>query len=254
MSEEFSQEIIDQYLNKQLRGKALTAFESKMEADPVFRKEIETQAFIHRGANKFGEDEMRAKLKKIRAEVLKKDSGKAKDKVVPLGSKKKKTRTILRWSMAATIALALGAAVYLVATSRNISATELYASYYEPYAEEINVRNGDATTLANQASQLYKEGKYDAALPEFMKVLEAEPANAEVQLAIGISQLELNRFEKATQTFSAVTNPLYKDQAQWYLAMTFLKQSDLGSAKTVLGAIEKGDFKYDQAQEILKRL
>jgi len=165
---EFTQEVIEQYLNKQLKGATLTAFEAKMNSDADFKKEVNTQAFLYQGVNKFGEDEMRAKLKKIRAEVLKEDlveKGKnLKTKVVPL-KQKKKTRPILRWSMAAAIALALGAAIYIVSTHQNVSALDLYASHYQPYSEEINVRNATAENVAIQASQFYKDKKYDEALP-----------------------------------------------------------------------------------------
>ncbi len=255
MPVEFSQEIIDQYLSKQLKGDQLSAFESKMSSDATFKKEVETQAFIHRGVNKFGEDEMRLKLKKIRAEVLSTDqkqeeNTEAKGKVVPLG-KRKKQNPVLRWSMAASIALALGAAVYFFATRQNISGQDLYANYYQPFSEDINVRNVTAEDIANQASQLYQGKKYKEALPLFLQILEAEPNNAEVQLASGICQLETDNLEKAIQTFSAVSNPLFKDQAQWYLAMIFLKQSDMANAKTVLESIKEGDYNYAKAQEIL---
>lgn len=251
MPTEFTQEVIEQYLNKQLSGATLEAFEAKLNSDADFKKEVGTQAFLHRGVNKFGEDEMRAKLKKIRAEVLKPEAPKT--KVVPL-VKKNKTRLILRWSMAAAIALAIGASIYLVSTYQNVSSMDLYASYYQPYAEEINVRNADATSLANQASQLYKDKKYELALPLFMDILKTEPDNAEIQIVTGICQLELNRFENANQTFSNVSNPLFKDQARWYLAMNFLKQSDMDNAKTVLESIEQRDYNYAKAQKILNRL
>ncbi len=257
MAVEFNQEIIDQYLSKQLKGETLDAFNKKMSQDEVFKKEIETQAFIHRGVNKFGEDEMRAKLKKIRAEVLQDKSSEQKKesaaKVVSLGQKKK-TRPILRWSMAAAIALAIGASVYIVATNQTMSSQDLYANYYQPYAEDISVRNATAEDIANQASQFYKNKNYESALPLFLKILETEPDNAEVQIATGICQLELGRFEKANQTFSAVVNPLFKEQAQWYLGMNFLKRSDMENAKTILEGIKEGDFKYEKAQEILNKL
>lgn len=256
MPVEFTQEIIDQYLSKQLKGEMLDALNQRMNEDAVFKKEIETQAFIHRGVNKFGEDEMRAKLKKIRAEVLQdKSSKETKEevaKVVSLGQKKKRTRPVLRWSMAAAIALAIGAAVYIVATNQTMSSQDLYATYYQPFDEEISVRNITAEDMGNQASQFYKAKNYESALPIFLKILEGEPENAEVQIATGICQLELGRFEKANQTFSSVVNPLYKEQAQWYLAMNFLKQSDKENAKTILESIEQGDFNYEKAQEILK--
>ena len=130
MSEEFNQETIDQYLSKSLKGETLAAFESKMNADPIFKKEVETQAFINRGVNKFGEDEMRKKLKKIRAEVLSekgetnknKSTENPKGKVVSL-SPKKKINPILRWSVAAGVALAIGAAFYLFSTRENLLST-----------------------------------------------------------------------------------------------------------------------------------
>ncbi len=254
MPQEFTQEIIDQYLNKKLRGEQLEAFESRLNSDADFKKEIELQAYIHRGANKLGEDEMRSKLKKIRREVLKSDEKRSTEtKVVPL-ARKKKIRSILRWSTAAAIALAVGALIYMLTTYQNMSNVDLYASYYQPYAEEITVRDAGAVTQISQAIQLYKDKKYQEALPVFKQLLIAEPDNAELQLVIGICQLELDNFDKASQTFSSVTNPLYKDQAQWYLAMTFLKQSDLGSASTILDSIQEGEFKYQEAQEILKEM
>ncbi len=253
MQNEISQAIIDQYLSKQLKGSALTDFESKMNTDSSFKKEVETQAFLHRGINKFGQDEMKKKLKLIRAEVVGKEKPSQKAKVVSLGQKKK-VRPFLRWSVAATIALVVGASFYYVATRQNVSSLDLYASYYQPYSVENSVRSAPAPSNLTQANQLYKAKKFEAALPLFLQTLEIEPENAEIQLAIGISQLELNRMEQASQTFSSINNPLYKDQAQWYLAMTFLKQSDLANAKTVLESIKEGDFNYAKVQEILESI
>jgi len=257
MPEEFTQEIIELYLSKRLEGAALEAFEAKMSSDADFKKEINTQALIHRGVNKFGQDEMRAKLKKIRAEI---QQGKSFEKdnvsaatVVPL-NQKKRSRLILRWGAAAAIALLIGASFYFITTLSKVSSLDLYAQYYSPYSDDIQVRNQGIDDVANRASTLYKDQKYAEALPLFLEILRAEPDNAEVQITLGICQLELERFEQANQTFSAVQNPLFKDHAQWYLAMNFLKQSDMGNARTILETIQKGEYKYSQAQEILKTL
>lgn len=255
MPEEFTQEIIELYLNKQLDGAALEAFEAKMNDDADFKKEIDTQGLIHRGVNKFGQDEMRAKLKKIRAEIQKTEGLGAGNenaaKVVSLG-KKKRSRLLLRWASAAAIALFVGSAVYFVATNSNVSSLDLYAQYYQPFADDIQVRNQDAASLHNSASQLYKAKKYDEALPLFKDILKGEPDNAELQIVIGICQLELEHYEQANQSFSAIQNPLFKDQAYWYLAMNFLKQSDMENAKTILETIQPGEFNYAKAQEILE--
>lgn len=256
MPKEITQEIIDQYLNQQLSGDQLDAFEAKLNNDPDFKKEIEMQAFIHRGANKLGQDEMHAKLKKIRAEVLHtpaKKTEEPKAKVVPLGQKKK-IRSLLRWGMAAAIALAIGASIYIIANHQTMSTDDLYANYYQPYTEEITVRGDNTNASVQEVTQLYKDKKYREALPAFLRLLAAEPDNAELQLVVGICQLELDNFDKASQSFSSVTNPLYKDQAQWYLAMTFLKQNDLASAGTILKTIQSGDFNYQKAQEILEQM
>lgn len=259
MAQDFNQEHIDLYLNKQLKGQTLSDFESRLSVDAEFKKEVETQAFLNRGINRFGADEMRNKLKKIRAEVLASSTpteveSEAKTaKVLPL-NERKKVRPFLRWSIAASIVLAMGAAFYFFINNNTVAPDKLYAAYYKPYNETITSRGNDTNTLINQASQLYQGKDYEAALPLFMEALQIEPNNAEIQLALGICQLETNQSEKANQTFTSITNPLYKEQAQWYLAMNFLKQSDLESAKTTLSEIQSGDFNYNKAQEILEAL
>ncbi len=254
MSKKFNQETIDQYLNQQLKDEALRDFESKMNSDAELKKEVELQALLHRGINKFAEDDMRSALKRMRTEVLTEESGATGSaKVVSLGQKKKSS-SVFKWGIAAAIVMAIGLALFLFDNDPTASSSDLYASYYSPFSEEINARNSTVASTVIQASQLYKEANYEAALPLFLQSLSAEPNNAELQLATGICQLELQRYEKAIQTFKAVDNPLFIDQAQWYLAMTLLKKNDVGQVKKVLENIKNGDFKYEEAQEILGKM
>lgn len=249
MSKKYTPETIELYLKHELQGQELQAFEEYMNSDADFKKEVETQQFLYRGANKVGEDEMRAKLKNIRKAVLDGTQEETDGKVVSI-SQKKKINPVFRWSIAAAIIIALGAAMFWL-FPQSSTPQDLFASYYKPYSEEVSVRGVDNASLIGQASLWYQNGDYQKALNVFQKILRTEPENAEIQLVTGICQLELNMMADAIQIFRDVKNPLYQDQAQWYLAMAHLKQGDLGNAKLILQKIKEGDFNYSMAQEIL---
>ena len=255
MSKDITQETIDQYLRKQLSGKALSDFEQKLERDADLKKEVDTQAFLARGASKFGEDEMRAKLKKIRAEVLttSADTEQPEEAKVLTMDRSKKSNSFLRWSIAAAVLLALGAVLFFN-MPKSYSSSDLYASYYEPYKEDFSSRGGTNETMISQASQLYAKKDFQRALPLFNGALALEPNNAELKLATGVCYLELGTYDKAIEVFSSIKNQLFVDEAQWYLAMTYLKKDDLINAKAVLKKIETDNRNYDKAQDLLEKI
>lgn len=156
--------------------------------------------------------------------------------------------------MAAIIALSLGSFVYWIQNREHASSLQIYEKYYQPYPAFINIRNASLLTITDQATRLYNSEKYEEALPLLIQIIKMEPDNVSVQFAAGIAQLETGQIEKATQTFSAIKDPEFKEIAQWYLALTFVKQKDYENARTVLELIEKESYNYSKAQEILQIL
>ncbi len=255
MSKEFNQDKIEQYLKKELAGEELAAFESKMNSDADFKKEVEFQSLLFRGANKYGEDEMRASLKNMRAEIMQEEEQSAAPdknepaKIVSL-DQRKKSRPIFKLAIAAALVLSIGAALYMLTRDTTLTNDQLYATYYQPYNEAINVRNTNAESVVSQASQFYQAKNYKEALPLFLQALTIEPGNAELQLSTGICHLELNQTKEAMELFTKVNNPLFMDQSKWYQAMVGLKLGHK-KAKLLLESIKEGEYKYDEAQEIL---
>ena len=257
MSKEINQDTIERYLKQQLEGEELSAFKSRMDSDAEFKKEVEFQSLLFRGANKYGEDEMRSSLKNIRAEIMKEEGGSAgtetneSAKVVSL-DQRRKPMSIFKWGVAAALVLTVGAALFMLTRDTTLSNDDLYATYYQPYSESINVRNASAETVVSQASQLYQAKNYKEALPLFLQALEIEPGNAELQLSTGICHLELNQLDEAMSLFNNVGNPLFMDQAKWYRAMVGLKIGDK-KTKLLLESIKPGEYKYDEAKAILAK-
>ncbi len=168
-------------------------------------------------------------------------------------TKKKKT-LIIRWIGAILIALAVGTGIYLVATRTNRSAVDLYEHYYQPQLD-LMVANKDSLAPALAMAQAaFQKKDYTETIRLLRSVLAEEPTNQSVQLALGICQTELGEIEKAKQTFSVIDATPYREKAQWYLAMIFLKQSDARNAQTILESIQPNEVHYDEAQSILKGL
>ena len=95
-------------------------------------------------------------------------------------------------------------------------------------------------------------GKYKEALALFSKA----DHNMTVKFYSGISYLEVNELEDAEASFQAVIDNkdnLFIEQAEWYLALCYLKMNMNKDAKILFTEIANSDgFFNNKAQEILK--
>jgi tetratricopeptide (TPR) repeat protein len=152
-------------------------------------------------------------------------------KVIPI-------RRIL--SIAATVLIIALATVYAVLRIfPGQSNDELFAEYFQPYEDVITERSGEENAL-QQGMSLYNEKKYSMAIPYLETYLKEKPTEAAVQLYLGISYLADDKTSQAKDLFeSLIRNEqgLYKDVAQWNLALIYLKTNEKGLLKKTLQEI-----------------
>jgi len=125
----------------------------------------------------------------------------------------------------------------------------LIDSYYQPYTLNVIHRGVGEQSLA-KAEKAYNSGDYETVLPIFDKY----PDNPKVQLAKGNAQYNLGKFDEAIKTFKGIKDPFLAPTANWYLALTYLKQDQAEKAKTALQNIPEGSNHYKDAQKLLNTI
>ena len=163
-----------------------------------------------------------------------------------------------KWSIAATVLvlMSLGSLWFL----NTINSTEtLYAHYFEPYKNVVQpiVRGEAEKNTKVLAFMAYDDGDYDTAIVYINQLLEDKP-EAILALYKANSQLQTDQTEAAIATLEShikKTDTIYAE-AQWYLALSYLKLDNKEATKSHLSTLlqTNSNFKNKDAIALLKTL
>ncbi len=236
------EKLIEKYFFGEMDAKETQAFETKLEIDDVLMKLYDEFVLAKKLVEEAGRLELRAQL-----ESIDKDLTESKSPVIPIW-----TKSVIR--IAAIVVIALG--IYHFGFNQSRTGPEIFYDQYEAYSvpsgERSSGLSGDESWL--EALDLYKNEKYQAAL-ELMNQIEDPISESQLQFYRGLCFLSLKNPEMAMQEFNQVllSDSDYKEHAQWYLALTFLLDSELEGASELLKQIDSaGGFYANRAKKILK--
>jgi predicted Zn-dependent protease len=151
------------------------------------------------------------------------------------------------WLVAASILLLVGLFLFK-------DGQPMYVDFAQHNTMELTVR-GANVTMEIEAQKLFNQGKYQQAESLLKKWLENQPENTEVKLYYGITLLENNHLIEAQKIFKELrTNDLFKNTAQWYLALTALKAKDYKTCETELKHIDSNAPESSKARKLLRKL
>ena len=246
MNEQWHKEI-DTYFRNQMTEEEARLFEIKREEDQAFNLAVEQ--YLEDRANIALS--LKASLKE-QVKQLYEESKEVSDnpsKVIKLPWR--------RYSIAASLFVILGIGLWWMSQNTAKDASSLYASYYEnPIIS--NARSvEEAKVNWESIVSMYSNSRNQELIPLLEAYIEnGEGSIAEAKVYLGICFLELSEINSAIQTFSSVNpNSSYFPSAQWYLALSHLKNSEVEKAKTELAKIvQKGGYKSVEAADILKNL
>ena len=242
-------DIIERHLSSDLNPEEQLWFENELKNNPNFAREV----LLHKDINKAILDldivNLRSKLNSIETDVT---------------SKKSFTKEFFqfKWqyiAVAASITLMVSFGLKFVSQS-NYTNDEIFNMYYQSYEANGIVRS--ASTNIDQdlsdALALYNDKKYNDALVLFNQILDKDYSNIYVHLYAGISNMESFSYKKAIESFQLIIdhqNNLYVEQAEWYMAICYLKMYQNDVAKSMFEKIAYEDSSYqEQAKDILKKL
>ena len=247
MSTSDSDNEIQRFLEGDLSPEELKEFEQKLSQDPDLAREVRDYERLVMGLEAAGLDDFRSEVKGWEAGYHAKhgpdrEGGKDDNKVIPI------TRYI---PIAAAVALLLFAGIYFY-LNRSAAPQTLYATYYAPYPDMLTDR-GDTTINKSGRSMLlagieaYNTENFQLAIDNLQAYLKAEPDQKGVALYLAISQMELNRFEAAEESFkTAREDPVFRQQAEWYEGLSNLKAGNLPKSKAIFKDIAENPSHYRQ--------
>lgn len=224
---ERSQELfekIEGYLNQTLTPEEQTAFEKELLASTALQEEVEKHRVLHETLSDTDTLAFREKLARISQEIKEEEQQESSS-----GFSK-------YWKIAAAIIVLIGVSALLwIPNFAPIQGGGLYATYYEPFPVEDTTRGEDTQDFA-EVLTAYSKGEYQQILSQLEEITNAKDSN-QFDLYLGNSYMNTNHEKKAIPIFESIAKTSkYYENAQWYLALTYLK---LGDKKQVISILKE---------------
>ncbi|MCK5171657.1 MAG: tetratricopeptide repeat protein [Bacteroidales bacterium] len=240
-------EIIEKYIDGDLEGKELLDFKELLSTDNDIKRDYNLSMEIN---NSIIEDDVMA-LRETMDYMYQEEF---KVKRIPQVFTK---RRFYYAAASAALLIATGGLVQRL-ISPNLDNNAVFEKYYAPYDVTVTYRSGniEVDRLLLNALERYEEKDYEQALILFEEVLKTRENDMAISLYSGISYMEEEKYQKATKSFNNIitdNDNLFIEQAEWYLAMCYLKTEKTDKAQNVLNEIIKEESYYkDQATKVLK--
>ncbi|QHI37809.1 hypothetical protein IMCC3317_31920 [Kordia antarctica] len=261
-------EQVASYLNNEMDKAEKTAFEALLKNDTELASFVETFSTLD---SVYNEDTWTIKSNASIEDVKALANEFRGDDVVDLSKKIRaiqqhttqetstKNRKSYFYYISSAVAIAAVCSLFYFSFTQSITANDAFEQYHDwNTLPSFQTKSAAENNLA-KASKLFQEKKYQEALTIFTEYeKENNTYNPQIQLYIGVSQLELENYQEAIQTFNTLknSNTIDAHKAYWYTALTYLKQNDAENAKKVLNSLVQisGNYNYEKAKKLLKKL
>lgn len=159
----------------------------------------------------------------------------------PRTSKRMAARRIIRYSIAVAAAVVLIVAGIIGYNFYNLSSNKVFVSNYQSYALNT-VRDGDSTQVS-PVEKAYLEKDYKRTVE---LISQQRSFSVKETFLAGMSYMELDNSAKAIEELKKVIaenenvkSNLFKDEAEYYLALTYIRNKDYDFALDMLKSIKE---------------
>lgn len=258
---------IEKYIQGELAGNELMEFEVLLEKDEALLKKVLFYQYSmsilskNQASKEVGEDKL-AKINPILDELRDKHFiYKTAKTEIPQEETEPKPTIIKRLLPFTALAVAAALLIFLFLPQlQNKSNLEIAEHNFEPYPLSTNRmgNGGDADKLFKDAQRNYNNGNFEEANKKFDAFLKEKPKAPEVWLAKGSSAFALNKINVAINSFKKVIKiddgGINHPNANWYLALCYLKKDESEKAIYHLKKIKEGADNYVEAKQLLQLL
>lgn len=233
--------LMERYLNGDLSGEELLAFEKQLKEDKTLQQRLKTLGNLKEGIVQAGRKDLHSEIKQWEENEL------PIARTIPIWKRS--------WTMGIAAVLVIGiTAIMLWPQSEN--SNELFKAYFEPYPNVImpTVRGGEVNepSTVQKAYRAYDEGNYTEAV-QFFENLEVKDDGSLFYL--GNSYLAIHETENAIQVLEKLVNEQsqFDEEAKWFLGLAYLKIGDNAMARDTFGKI-KSERYQNKINNILKQI
>lgn len=238
---------IERYISAEMSETEKQWFEKELEGNGKLRNEVNLRKRTDEILKSQNIISLRNKLSDIekRREVVKpvKNTGR---------------NSYLKYAALIAVLVIIGSITFL--KGRKLTSDEILSQYNKSYEAPTSSRSVETSSNADftLALEYYNTKDYQRAADLFSKVVESNPKDMQSTLLNGISNFENNKIPEATGSFVKVLDDnsnMYIDQAEYYLALCYIKTDEQGKAIKLLETIKKEDGIYrNDARKILRNL
>lgn len=243
--------ILQRYLDNELSESELSRFEQELSVSPELMVDLDLFREVDEAISDTEVLDFRSQLSSLREETHRSDSG------------RRVFRFSRPWHYAASAALALLVAIGLATVlGRPLSNNDLFVKYMKPYELVLTNRSIESDlvkVIMNKAEVAFMQGDFEEAVFYFGEVLEKDPAKVEADFSIGVSNMGLQKYVDASESFDKVIqhdDNLFIQKAEWFQAGCLLAMDETDRARRQLIKIAQEDkhFYNHEAEKILKRM
>lgn len=228
---------IDRYLQQEMTEDEETAFRQKMNHEPGFREKVNEVRLVLLAIAETGVEE---KMKTFHQHIA-----------APPVTGKNKTIRLRYFAVAASVAIIVSLAVWLLLMNNNAKA-DLYSSYYKPDPGLMTMMGRTDKYEFEKAMVSYRNGEYRQAITSWKEQLNRNPSSDTLGYFLGAAYQAAGVTDSAKIYLSKIAaqteSNFYKD-ANWYLALIYLKTNNRTGALSHLKLSA-----HSKTEELIKQL
>lgn len=226
----FEYELIEAKLDAKLTAEQMQAFRDLESQDPEWSLKVEEVKTLRQDLESYL---MKAELDKIHREAYPENNP--------------KTVSLPRWiwAVAASVALIIGGWLGFQNLFKSPN-EKLFMAYYETDPGLITAMSGSGSYDFDRGMVDFKEGKYQEALALWEPLLEENPTGDTLLYFVAMANLELNQNTVSQDYLMQIlsgTSSNFEQDAQWYLALIYLKNGETEKAKNLFSSSKKPEAK-----------
>jgi TolA-binding protein len=133
---------------------------------------------------------------------------------------------------------------------------DLYTKYAATEMVSPVERGSHADSVTTKAVQAFNTKEFSSAATYLYEIVQADSTNSFAQFYYGVSLLQSGKTEMARATLTKLSrgNSAFKEEAMFYMALSYLKEKDKENCRKWLQQIPAGSGSYAKAKELLERL
>lgn len=255
----YDYDMINRYVEGEMTAGEKQAFEQQLALDAELKKEVELyrevnaalQTRLHPGE---GENALRATMEELRPQYF---SESQKGLLRSVQSDKTTGAKVIQMGRNRWLAVVAAAAIIiaLLIWSPWIQ-PDLYRQYAAIEMSSVAERGLPADSLKKEVVQKFNEKKFGEALPLFETILAQDSADAYHRYFYAIALLETDQLEKSRAELTRLYNgtSIYRFDAAYYQALSYLKQKDRTTCIQWLSRIPEDAEIYSRSEQLMKKL